>query len=354
MSELSSAVGPSLRLRIAVFTISLVITGIVAELIVRRLDGNAFPRLRMFELERDGSITLEPNATSRLIASRGAVCEIATGTYGVRTHRAGEPAGPRGAWLVVGDSQVLGFGVADSETFAARATAAGVPMVNAGVPGYGVEDALHRAAELLDPLRPRGVIVVVNQANDWEEIRQPAQSRFRVRGGWLLQASTADGWKAHYLASPLSRFHLFYYAMQPLFSGGPVGFAAASSAPEWLIAPQLQSAATRDMADAVHAFARQHPGVEVVVAFLPVDCATSPTRAARSPFAPLLGGRAPWRDRTLSEQLRASLAATPMIDLMPVLGRADEFLDGDYHLSPGGHQAVAQALVTFLQKKEWR
>src|ERR1700759_2749152 len=113
---------PSLGLRVALFFVSLLIAGGCGGLLVRPLDGNAFPRLRMFETARDGSIDLEPNAAFRLIGSRGNVCEISTGAYGVRVPHAGAEAGPHGSWLAVGDSQVLGFGVDDGDTFAARLT----------------------------------------------------------------------------------------------------------------------------------------------------------------------------------------------------------------------------------------
>jgi len=338
---------------LALLTASLLITGTIAELVVRRLDHDAFPRLRMFERAGDGSIVLASNTAARLIGSRGTICEIVTGPHGVRVQDAGA-AEPRGAWLAVGDSQVLGFGVADRDTFVARASAAGVPMINAGVPGYGVEDALHRAATLVGPLRARGVLLVVNQANDWEEVGQPIERRFRVRGGWLLQAANADGWRARYLASPISRLHLFYYAMQPIIGRGPSNFTAAATIPGWLSAPQTQDAATHAMAAAVRRFASTQPHVPVVVAFLPVDCATSAIRALRSPFASLLRNNNPWMDHTLRDQLRMSLVGTTMIDLLPALTDADDFLDDDYHLSPRGHLAVAQVLVSQLSERTAR
>ena len=114
-------------------------------------------------------------------------------------------------WLAVGDSQVLGLGVPDSATFSAIVTRQGFKMANAGVPGHGVEDALQHAAYLLPLLKPKGILVAVNQANDWEEVGHLASERLRVRGSWLLQPADATGWVGAFMASPFSHSHFLFY-----------------------------------------------------------------------------------------------------------------------------------------------
>lgn len=321
--------------------VSLIVSGAVAEGIVRSMDGGAFPRLRLFVEDARTGIALRPNATAS-VRKQGGSWSMRTGEDGIRS-----ASDASAAWVVVGDSQALGFGVDDGDTFAARATAAGLPMISAGVPGYGVDDSLRRAEALLSKRAIRGVIVLVNQANDWEETTSRVEERYRVIGGWLVNTSSAATVRARLLGSHLTRLHVFYHAMQSFADEQPVTPAAP---PRWLARPDAERETTRQIAASIERFASAHPAVPLVVCFLPVDSATNAARASISPFREqMLRAKAePWRERTLRDQLRAALGARPLVDLTPVLTAPSDFLDGDYHLSPRGHAAVASLLVRHI------
>ncbi len=214
--------------------------------------------------------------------------------------------------------------------------------LNAGVPGHGVADALARAEHLLSDGAPRGVLVVVNQANDWEEALQPAAERYAVVGGWLLQEPAAS-W---FWGTPLSRSHLLYFTGLLLAVEGPAALAGASAdPPRWLVAPQEMAPTSAAMGAAIVDFAAAHPGLDVRAAFLPVDVAAARSRRGASPFGSRLGGARPWEETTLRDQLIAALGGLPTVDLLPILkDRPAAFQDRDYHLSVEGHAQVAAAL----------
>ncbi|HEX6198916.1 MAG TPA: GDSL-type esterase/lipase family protein, partial [Thermoanaerobaculia bacterium] len=111
--------------------------------------------------------------------------------------RAGAGGGDRaGGVLAVGDSLTFGEGVAAGETFAARLEdALGVPVVNAGVPGYSSRQSAARARELLPRLRPRLVLLTV--AAEWDELRCPRpfvyHEGFIVGSGYRDRLHLVDG-----------------------------------------------------------------------------------------------------------------------------------------------------------------
>ncbi len=343
---------PSLAWRIGAFLLSTLLTLAAAEAVVRARDGGALPKLRLFMSVAGGRIVLRPGAEARVGGPRGPY-RVATDGLGIRAARAAAAPAPAGGWLAVGDSQVLGMGLDWHDTFAARLSERGLSLRAAGVPGYGVEDALEHAADLAPRARAAGVVVFVNQANDWEEWGRPIAGRHHARGGWLLAAEDGGSLRGAFMGSPLSRSHLLFFAAQFVFRDSSAR-NGRPEAPAWLADPASQDAVTSAMAAAIRRFATAHPDLEVVVCFLPVDFATSAARARVSPFAALLaraGIGAPWTDRRLRDQLRRSLIDTRFVDLTSVLdGRPEAFQDGDYHLSPVGHQRVADVLAVRLPK----
>jgi len=335
MSSPAPAPAPELEvpvsIRVAFGVGSTLVALLAAEGVVRAADGNALPTLGLFATAEGGAITLRADASARLTRPDGTVYTITIDTNGLRA----EPAA--GRWLAVGDSQVLGMGVAGADTFSAHAG-----LRNAGVPGYGVADACARAEALLPILRPDGVLFVVNQANDWDEGLTPAASRLAVRGGWLVTAANADAASAWFWASPLSRMHLLYHGWMRLSSASPLSETATLAG---LGGAAPVAATTAALAGEIRSFAAAHPGIRTVAAFLPVDAATSSARAAVSLFR--VAG-APWTDTSLRDALRADLGPVPLVDLLPALAAPDSFLDGDYHLSAAGHERVATALAPAL------
>ncbi|CAN7512132.1 SGNH/GDSL hydrolase family protein [Mesorhizobium caraganae] len=338
--------------RIGMMIGSLAVTFGLVEAAVRWVDGGGLPSLPIFRQIDDGPIDLQDNAVARYRSTGRHVHTVMTGSFGLRIASPGEAAPSPGEWLAVGDSQVFGLGVEGAETFTALARSKGVRIANAGVPGYGIEDALARAEILLPLLKPKGVILLVNQANDWEEIGTPAQLRFRVRGSWLLQRIDSDAWEGRFMATPLSRLHTLFYTakfIHVIVNRGS-GF---TEAPGWITRPAEQETMTLKMAQVISDFTRRHGDVEVVVCFLPVDFATGQERAEVSPFRSLIGDLRPWENHDLRDQLLRALPGVPVVDLLPALSNDPRFfLDGDYHLSPAGHEVVSAALVQTIQNPE--
>ena len=72
----------------------------------------------------------------------------------------GAPRPPGRPILIVGDSFAFGDEVNDEDTIAARLEAhLGVPVINAGVFGYGIDQSVLRAEGLLDELSPTAVVL---------------------------------------------------------------------------------------------------------------------------------------------------------------------------------------------------
>ena len=120
--------------------------------------GGNHPRFLVAPDPRTG-YRLRPGFEGEDVAASGEFrVPVAIDERGLRSHGAG---GERtGGVLAVGDSFTYGEGVAAEETFAARLEAdLGVPVANAGIPGYSTRQMAARAAELLPRLRPRLVLV---------------------------------------------------------------------------------------------------------------------------------------------------------------------------------------------------
>ena len=331
---------PSIKARVTIMAISSAITAGLCEGLVRLADGNATPMIPLFQQTDAGDIRLIPDGTARISAPVGEPWEIHTNAAGNRD--AGTTPSET-AWIVVGDSQVMGNGVANHEPFPALLSIDDEPAHNLGVPGYGVGDALWAATQHLDQHPAAGVVIIINQMNDWEEVSAPVGQRYGVRGGWLLKSEDAEGARGAFLASPLSRSHLFFLLGHLVLRDWD---APAPEPPRWMTSPAEERASTMRMAAAVMAFAEAHPKTRVIPAYLPADVYATPQRADDTPL-PSTGwedGPLPWDDRRLAEQLLTALSDLEPLDLSPVLNGDQYFLKGDYHLSPEGHRAVADLI----------
>ena len=336
---------PSINVRIAIMTLSSALTAAVCEGLIRAIDGNATPMIRLFESDNTGHIRLRRNGMARIARAVGDPWEIHTNADGHRV--ATQPVQPE-SWIVVGDSQVMGNGVNDADAFPALLTLDGMGVRNLGVPGYGVADALWSATQHLDEHPATGVIVMVNQMNDWDEVNEPVGKRYRVRGGWLIDAEDADGPRGQFLGSPLSRSHLMFLLGHLALKDRD---AAQPSPPLWMTAPAEMRHTTMLFANAIQTFANAHPNTMVVPVYLPADIYATPDRAQSSPlsaFAPELP-TPPWDDDRLRDQVMVALADLNPIDLTDTLDASEYFLDGDYHLSERGHSMVASAITTAVE-----
>ncbi len=311
---------------------------------VRIADGGALPQLDCYEQHGERPFTLGSCART-LLRPGGGTWTLTTDAQGRRPtagHAKGSP------WLVLGDSQVLGMYLDDPDTLAARLDDAGVPVLAQGTPAHGVEDAV--AALDLAALPPlAGVLVVVNGANDWAEAGHPVGERCRVVHGWLVPAPRADTLPARFFATPLTASHLLTWAVSlgardPSVDPGEQRWAESPYA----MAPSARTAAATRIASAIAGLAAAHPELRVRSLVLPVDFATSAARASEVLPAARQATH-PWTDPTPWREVAALLAPVPVLDASPVLGDAQDFQDGDFHLSPTGAANVAAALQDGLR-----
>ncbi|MDP2310697.1 MAG: hypothetical protein Q8P18_32065 [Pseudomonadota bacterium] len=320
----------------------------VSEGVVRVADQGALPQLDCYaDTPAAGAagatILLVPGCARVLILPNGGVWTAETDGDGLRRLPDGPPGAP---WLVVGDSHVFGMNAEGGETFVAGLRAAGVPARPVGVAGHGVADALDHARRLRDGAR--GVLVLVNGANDWAEEGLPVRERYRVEGGWLLSPDAAARFPGRFFASPLARSHLLTYSMVLGAHdwGEDIAEGRWRSSP-WGLAPDERAAATASIARDIRAFALENPDIPTRVAILPVDFALTEARArAVLPTARL--DAAPWAVPGPWSDLRAALADVPTLELTPFFRDPTDFLEGDFHLSRAGHAKMTRALLEWL------
>lgn len=342
MSEL-----PSFKVRIAIMAFSSLITAGVCEGIIRLADGNARPMIRLFEQDGEfGQVKLQANSSARIGSGSGEPWEIHTDEQGRRLN---SQSVSDSSWIVVGDSQVMGNGVNDSFPFPALMQLEGQGVHNLGVPGYGVGDALWAATEHLDQHAAKGVVVIINQMNDWDEVESPVGERYKVRGGWLLDSKDAATARGVFLESPLSRSHLcFLLGHLALKDWSP----PVLQPPAWMSDPVSMRPKTLRIAQAITDFVAAHPTTRVLPVYLPADLYATQERSLASPLSSHVTTLAqpPWEDQRLRDQVLASLAVLEPVDLSDSLTKGEHFLTGDYHLSESGHAVVAAAITAAVDR----
>lgn len=106
---------------------------------------------------------------------------VETDALGLRPHGGRRP--PVGGVLALGDSLTFGEGVTAGETYSARLEdALGVPVADAGVPGYSSRQAALLAEELVPRLRPRVVLITFEALWDEQRCAEP----FVYKEGYIV------------------------------------------------------------------------------------------------------------------------------------------------------------------------
>jgi hypothetical protein len=256
------------------------------------------------------------------------------------------PGAPR--VLVLGDSVTFGTGVADDQTFAHLLGRRGLTVANFGVPGWGIDQSLLRFEREGAAFRPSVVALNVCLANDLADIMlasylydpQWPKPFFTIEDGALRLHD------AHVHPSVLRR------AWRSLWEGSHLLSLVASPA-----------AGTPDD-DEAHWQGRRKRAVKdeetaVRLALLQIRRLQDGVSGSGARLVVLLHpDRAAFEERSdlaalLAEALRAE--GTETIDLGARYRRAgwafsDLTLDGLGHLSPRGHQVVADALDATIQR----
>ncbi|MFO0749419.1 MAG: hypothetical protein U1F43_27690 [Myxococcota bacterium] len=358
---------PALWARVVAGLVSLIASLAMAEVVAGVIRHHAFPFLNLYMEDPVFGVRLEPDASTRLKSRSGHITDIRTNALGFRgadwTPAPDDLAPGRsvaGRVMLLGDSQVFGYGVEEDETFGARLAAMlgpGHEVLNAATPTWGPPEYVASLAELGPRFRPEFVIYVANVANDWSEVRVPNARRTTARDGW---ARTRVGEEEPPSDFPGRRFLLgrshLVYALRALFhaadDGAPVLATSATRLVHdlpWLLQPDppYRSRLTSSVLAAVDAC--KPIGCTVIVVGLPLDVQVHPAEWQKYDNEKPIDTGATYRLLgTLLADARAHGVAT--LDLLPVLRAVSPgaFQADDYHLSPRGHDAVARALAPLL------
>ncbi len=192
---------------------------VIAEFAFRARDDGAFPHLNLYEADATLGVKLTPSAEMRLKLGNNPTTTIHTNALGFRG--ADWPAPAATDVLVVGDSQVFGLGVEDSETFSAQlASLRKVNVLNAGVPTYGPGEYTALVERLVAERKPKQVVYVMNVSNDLFELGIPNTARHQVWDGWAVRTETAPGATTNFpfRHAVMNRSHLVY-ALRRLVAG---------------------------------------------------------------------------------------------------------------------------------------
>jgi hypothetical protein len=304
-----------------------------------RLSGRSVrTQASLFEVSAQGTLGLQACGHDLLRGPDGRVTDLATDASALRSDRPCLPT-PAADTLVLGDSQVFGLGVAASEAFPAR-----IGALNGGVPDFAVGDALdwgdsRLALRALAPVRR--VVVVVNQSNDFEDALRPSAERNVVRSGYLLRRDRLTTPGAFLWGTPLARSALFYMVW------GRRAAPPADPPGAWMANPESIVGLAEALGQEVRRFADRHPSVDVELAWLPADLATSEANARASRLYSRGDAAALrlWENPTLRDALASGWGA-PIVDLGPALTARGSFLAHDFHLGERGHARVAEALAS--------
>ena len=311
---------------------------------------------------------LNPNARVRFTTSEFDT-EIRINGSGVRDDEEIGPKPPNERRIVLlGDSLVLSVQVPFSQTFGEllerRLNADPSPyryrVINAGVQGYGPVEELHFFESMAATLQPDLVIETIFVGNDAEEasrtgsrlkaggaapplaVKDTVATQFRrlVRRSMVLQLLRLR------VVSATARFHGLLAAPEP-----PLQSYAASPAPR--IAEGL--AITRQCVRDIAAVAASE-GASTAIALMPARFQVDDADYGRLKEAVTAAGGELLRDAA-SQRFDAALAELPLprVDLLPALRRAlpgpDLFFQETVHLTPRGHEIVAEALYRFIEEQ---
>jgi len=331
-SSTASGIARSLR-RAGWVASGIVALALMAEAGLRWTLDNAFLSPPVFQRMPDATgYGLMPSVTAN-VWQMGRSLTVATDDQGHR-HTVGAPAKAPATLHMVGDSQVFGWGLSDSETIASRLQqrlGANVRVVNHGVPGYGHAEYLE-VVKRIPADEP--VVVLHTEENDGADAYQIFRQN-TAACSFIVSFTEQDG----PLRCALMRSRLVESAfvwwnnVQHRYHMTPLGFS-------------------------------EHSQVAGAVLHHRITHSYDDERARRG--VKLMFSVVPWKGRYSTPWL-ASYTPPPVADLaeMPTpfpddVGMAGRFraaaqgealyIDGDTHLSPIGADLVAQALAKPLER----
>ena len=359
---------PSVRLSVKVFVaiMATLATLPMAEWMAGAVRGHAWSYLNIYQVDARYGVRLQSDVETATRSREGRITQVRTNSLGFRggdwLPASGDAPVP-GRILLLGDSQVFGYGVDASSSMAYRLEekmGGAWHVLNAAVPTWGPTEYVMALEDLGPVYRPQVVVVMANLANDWFEAKAANSRRTTARDGWA--AYNLEG------QEPITSFpgrrwlygrsHLFYMLR---------GLAAQASKTH----PVHAVSAQRLVGDLRHLLMKDGEyrsrltrhilairsrcevlGCRVVVAGLPLDVQVHDGEWQKYDTSPLRNA-AFERTRSLMHILLSELRShgQSAVDLLPPLraGSPGAFLPDDYHLSPQGHAIIAEVLSAVIR-----
>ena len=353
----SAAARPRLSLKLLACAVSVIASLAIAEGAATLLHHGAYPYLNLFEADARYGVRLQANASTRVRSRDGRITDISTNSLGFRGPQWLETPteGPR--VMLLGDSQVFGYGVPFEETMGPKLERRLGPLAHAfcaAVPSWGPHESSLALAELGPRFRPTQVVFVANAANDWFET-VPNLRRTSAEDGWAASPGPR-GTAFPFRSFLFGRSHLVLAARQVAKVIGQAELPPAELA--------LRLGRDLDRLRTGHAPWRSPLGAslaetvelcrklscEVVAVALPLDVQVSRTEwpKYRSEGAEMAASEALLEDFIAD----ANSLGVPAANLLPGLRAAEPgaFLPDDYHLSGRGHSVVAALIASLIQQ----
>ena len=270
--------------------------------------------------------------------------EVHTRRNGIRSNGEQRPSRERPVTLVVGDSFAFGDEVLDSETWpAALERVMDAPVVNAAVPGFGLDQSVLRAERLVPSMAPDRIVVSF-VPHDVRRCAMSIWSRhakpwFDVESGALhAHPMFARSVWRHSLAPTLSRSVL----IESLFHD-----ALRSDGPDTFAHHRGDEVACR-LLERIAALGREHGARVVLLAQPQTPLPTDP----RYPADPA--------DRRPDAELAANVVACgerqglPVVDAISAVARLpaarrEALFAGHGHNSPEGNRVIAEIVREALE-----
>lgn len=346
-------------LRNAVVAVASLGLGLVmAEGLARMAHRGAFPYLNVFVPDPVMGVRLQPGAHARLRTRLGHLSAVEINPQGFRGPDF-TTMGRAGRVLLLGDSQVFGYHVAQDQAMAAqlsRVSAGRLGGMAAAVPTWGPHESVQAARELVPQFRPAAVVFFANVANDWLEAPVRNIKRTTAQHGWpTVVAHAAHAQQASGLTDwLLGQSHLVYTVKMLTQARRVLGAPPAVAAQRMMrslsnlerAVPPWRSRLSPHL-DQVKALCAEQ-GCAVLAAILPMDVQVHAGEWRKYRTRPQ--DLSPLNRLTQAFGADANAMGVEVVDLTAALTAASPgaWLEDDDHLSAAGHTAVATALASRL------
>jgi hypothetical protein len=343
-----------------VAAISVVCSLALSEALVGVIHRHAYPFLNLFQPDPTYGVKLRPDSTTRVRSREGRISSVSTNSLGFRGPEwtpavTGAGSGRRRVMLL-GDSQVFGFGVAYEDSLGPQLAAKlGGEVLNAAVPSWGPAEYERVLTDLAPVYLPDVVVYVGNLANDWFEVAMPNSRRTTARDGWAIRWAEGDEKPSWFPGREFlfGSSHLVLGIRELLEYRRQIGGAGMPAETSMLLRRDLaqlsqpvdghRSRLTSSLLRVVDTCRRI--GCTVVAAALPIDVQVDAREWRKYRGAPI---DLQATERLLNDWVADAIeAGVPGVSLLPALRAASPgaFQPDDYHLSGRGHLAVAEAIA---------